>query len=65
MEAMTGAIGALKCLAQLEPDLIMPAALERAIPSLQGLEEVRLGAGVALTKDRSNACRHVYAGYSG
>jgi hypothetical protein len=39
---MTGAIGALKCLAQLEPDLIMPAALERAIPSLQGLEEVRL-----------------------
>jgi proteasome activator subunit 4 len=40
MEAMTGAIGALKCLAQLEPDLIMPAALERAIPSLQGLEEV-------------------------
>jgi proteasome activator subunit 4 len=65
MEAMTGAIGALKCLAQLEPDLIMPAALERAIPSLQGLEEVRLGPGLALTVDRSNSCRHVHARDSG
>jgi len=61
MEAMTGAIGALKCLAQLEPDLIMPAALERAIPSLQGLEEVCSETRSALIVDRSNSCRHVYA----
>lgn len=37
---MTPAVSALKKLALLEPDLIMPATIERAIPSLQGLEEV-------------------------
>ncbi|EIW66071.1 hypothetical protein TREMEDRAFT_35609 [Tremella mesenterica DSM 1558] len=33
------AVSALKKLAVLEPDLIMPALMERATPSLQGLEE--------------------------
>lgn len=37
---MAAAVGTLKKLAVLEPDLIMPATIERAIPSLQGLEEV-------------------------
>jgi proteasome activator subunit 4 len=36
---MNPAVSALKKLALLEPDLIMPATIERAIPSLQGLEE--------------------------
>lgn len=58
---MTGAIGALKCLAILEPDLIMPAALERAIPSLQGLEEVCPTIPHVLTIDRSNSSCHVHA----
>jgi hypothetical protein len=65
MEAMTGAVGALKCLAQLEPDLIMPAAMERAIPSLQGLEEVCYWFDSSLTVDCPNSCCHVYAGYLG
>jgi hypothetical protein len=38
--SMSPAVGTLKKLAVLEPDLIMPATIERAIPSLQGLEEV-------------------------
>lgn len=38
---MSPALAALKKLALLEPDLVMPAAIERIIPSLQGLEEVR------------------------
>jgi proteasome activator subunit 4 len=62
---MTGAISALKCLAMLEPDLIMPAALERAIPSLQGLEEVRSSTPAVLTIDCSNSCCHVHVGDSG
>ena len=37
---MTSAVSTLKKLALLEPDLIMPALMERAVPSLQGLEEV-------------------------
>ena len=40
MDSVTPAVGALKKMALLEPDLIMPALMERAIPSLQGLEEV-------------------------
>lgn len=40
MDSMMPAVSALKKLALLEPDLIMPALMERAIPSLQGLEEV-------------------------
>lgn len=40
MESTTPAVSALKKLALLEPDLIMPALMERAVPSLQGLEEV-------------------------
>ncbi|KAK4685506.1 proteasome activator subunit 4, partial [Tremellales sp. Uapishka_1] len=39
MESVTPAVGALKKMAVLEPDLIMPQIMERAIPSLQGLEE--------------------------
>ena len=38
--SMALAVASLKKLAVLEPDLIMPATIERAIPSLQGLEEV-------------------------
>lgn len=44
MESTRPAISALKKLALLEPDLIMPALMERAVPSLQGLEEVSLSA---------------------
>jgi proteasome activator subunit 4 len=40
MESVTPAVSTLKKLALLEPDLIMPAIMERAVPSLQGLEEV-------------------------
>jgi proteasome activator subunit 4 len=40
MESTRPAISAMKKLALLEPDLIMPALMERAVPSLQGLEEV-------------------------
>jgi proteasome activator subunit 4 len=40
MESVQPAVSALKKLALLEPDLILPALMERAIPSLQGLEEV-------------------------
>nr|XP_018259276.1 proteasome activator subunit 4 [Kwoniella dejecticola CBS 10117]OBR81434.1 proteasome activator subunit 4 [Kwoniella dejecticola CBS 10117] len=40
-KAMTPAISALKKLSLLEPDLIMPAMMERAVPSLQGLEETQ------------------------
>ncbi|WVR08974.1 hypothetical protein IAU60_006033 [Kwoniella sp. DSM 27419] len=39
MNSVTPAISAMKKLALLEPDLIMPALMERAVPSLQGLEE--------------------------
>ncbi|WVQ81077.1 hypothetical protein IAT38_003199 [Cryptococcus sp. DSM 104549] len=39
MKAVSPAVGTLKKLALLEPDLIMPAVMERAVPSLQGLEE--------------------------
>lgn len=42
MESTRPAVSALKKLALLEPDLIMPALMERAVPSLQGLEEVGL-----------------------
>jgi proteasome activator subunit 4 len=53
MESVQGAISALRKLALLEPDLIMPALLERAVPSLQGLEEVRPKAqGLKLTLAR-------------
>ncbi|ORX39177.1 putative membrane protein [Kockovaella imperatae] len=41
MESVTPAVSALKKLALLEPDLIMPALMERATPSLQGLEETQ------------------------
>ena len=40
MESVMPAVSALKKLALLEPDLVMPALMERVIPSLQGLEEV-------------------------
>jgi proteasome activator subunit 4 len=40
MDSVTPAVSTLKKLAILEPDLIMPAIMERAVPSLQGLEEV-------------------------
>ena len=41
MESVQPAVSALKKLALLEPDLIMPALMERATPSLQGLEETQ------------------------
>ena len=41
METASPAVSALKKLALLEPDLIMPAIMERAVPSLQGLEETQ------------------------
>ncbi|ORY33092.1 putative membrane protein [Naematelia encephala] len=41
MESMTPAVSTLKKLALIEPDLIMPAVMERAVPSLQGLEETQ------------------------
>ena len=41
MESVTPAVGAMKSLALLEPDLIMPMLMERATPSLQGLEETQ------------------------
>ncbi|KAK8843981.1 hypothetical protein IAR55_006774 [Kwoniella newhampshirensis] len=41
MTSVGSAIGALKKLALLEPELIMPAMMERAVPSLQGLEETQ------------------------
>ncbi|WVQ63803.1 uncharacterized protein L199_001958 [Kwoniella botswanensis] len=41
MNSVTPAISALKKLSLLEPDLIMPAMMERAVPSLQGLEETQ------------------------
>ena len=40
MESVQPALSALKKLALLEPDLVMPALMERVVPSLQGLEEV-------------------------
>ena len=40
MQATTPAVLAMKKLSLLEPDLIMPAIMERAVSSLQGLEEV-------------------------
>lgn len=46
MESAQPAISTLKRLALLEPDLIMPAIMERAIPSLQGLEETQRTASV-------------------
>lgn len=41
------AVSALKKLSALEPDLIMPAIMERAVPSLQGLEETHRTTAVA------------------
>nr|XP_019009928.1 proteasome activator subunit 4 [Kwoniella pini CBS 10737]OCF48709.1 proteasome activator subunit 4 [Kwoniella pini CBS 10737] len=41
MNSVTPAVSALKKLALLEPDLIMPAMMERVVPSLQGLEETQ------------------------
>ncbi|OCF42973.1 proteasome activator subunit 4 [Kwoniella heveanensis CBS 569] len=41
MNSVTPAISALKKLSLLEPDLVMPAMMERAVPSLQGLEETQ------------------------
>lgn len=40
MDSVSSAVSTLKRLAILEPDLIMPALMERIVPSLQGLEEV-------------------------
>lgn len=40
MDSVTSAVSTLKRLSILEPDLIMPAMMERIVPSLQGLEEV-------------------------
>jgi proteasome activator subunit 4 len=39
MDSVGSAISTLKRLSILEPDLIMPAMMERIVPSLQGLEE--------------------------
>nr|ODN78210.1 proteasome activator subunit 4 [Cryptococcus depauperatus CBS 7841] len=41
MKAVGNAVSCLKKLGALEPDLIMPAMIERAVPSLQGLEETQ------------------------
>ncbi|WWD21364.1 hypothetical protein CI109_105848 [Kwoniella shandongensis] len=41
MNSVGPAIGALKKLSMLEPDLVLPAMMERAVPSLQGLEETQ------------------------
>lgn len=46
MESAQPAISTLRRLALLEPDLIMPAIMERAVPSLQGLEETQRTASV-------------------
>ncbi|WOO84927.1 Autophagy-related protein 22 [Vanrija pseudolonga] len=46
MESAQPAISTLRRLAILEPDLIMPAIMERAVPSLQGLEETQRTASV-------------------
>jgi proteasome activator subunit 4 len=45
-ESAQPAITTLRRLAILEPDLIMPAIMERAVPSLQGLEETQRTASV-------------------
>lgn len=42
MDSVTSAVSTLKRLSILEPDLIMPPLMERIVPSLQGLEEVRI-----------------------
>lgn len=41
MDSAQPAITVLRRLAILEPDLIMPAIMQRAVPSLQGLEETQ------------------------
>lgn len=46
MDSAQPAISTLRRLAILEPDLIMPAIMERAVPSLQGLEETQRTASV-------------------
>lgn len=46
MDSAQPAISTLRRLALLEPDLIMPAIMERAVPSLQGLEETQRTASV-------------------
>ncbi|WRT69165.1 uncharacterized protein IL334_006149 [Kwoniella shivajii] len=47
--SVSPANSALKRLSLLEPDLIMPAIIERAVPSLQGLEETQRTPAVTFT----------------
>ncbi|WVQ73567.1 hypothetical protein IAR50_003145 [Cryptococcus sp. DSM 104548] len=49
MKVVAAAVSALKQLSLLEPDLIMPAVMERAVPSLQGLEETQRTPAVIYT----------------
>lgn len=64
MESFTSAVGALKKLALLEPDLILPSLMERVVPSLQGLEEVSrrilyATSSIDSRQDAKNSCCHI------